>query len=56
MAKRFGPVRDQNGVVWMENMILSREYYEKFIKGAELPTYEDLPFWDSHDQNIVEVD
>jgi hypothetical protein len=67
MTDRIPPLKveqvtvDQNGVVWLHRdsgvTITSREGYEALreIEPA-LPAFEDLPFHDSHDQNIVDVD
>lgn len=55
-------VKDQNGVVWMGPAFMDRSAYETLLWRAAaqgikgLPTYDELPVWDSHDQNIVEVD
>ena len=52
--------RDQNDVIWAETIfggisLMSAEAYEALRDPSE-PKAEDLPFWDSHDQNIVDVD
>ena len=55
-------VRDQNGVVWTfgdgTTGMMSPEAYEYMRPNlaGDAPAYEDLPLWDSHDQNIVDVD
>ena len=53
-------VKDQNGVVWFLGgtlAILSRESYETLCEDIDgAPKYEDLELWDSHDQNVVDVD
>jgi hypothetical protein len=46
--------------VWLGNSILSERAYAALRELAapefDLPAYEDLKLWDSHDQNIVDVD
>jgi len=55
-------VRDQNGVVWFQNDdgargMISQEGYERMTEIYESMTpYLDLELWDSHEQNIVDVD
>lgn len=50
-------VRDQHGVVWAGTWVMSREAYEALRETTpETPRYDDLPLWDSHNQNIVDVD
>lgn len=45
--------RDQNNVVWFPGGFMSKACYEDM----QLPvSFEDLPFCDSHQQNIVDVD
>ena len=54
--------RDQNGVVWFgfeggPQGMTSREGYEYTrTKYEGLPKYEDLEVWDSHQQNMIDVD
>jgi hypothetical protein len=49
--------KDQNGVVWFDNGMMSAEAYirmqAKYPK--ELPLYDDLDLVDCNQQNIVEV-
>lgn len=52
--------KDQNGVVWMSGAFMDRRAYEAVLArsrkaGFEGPAYDDLPVWDSHQQNIVEI-
>ncbi len=58
--------RDQNGVVWFgfanpdgPQGMTTREGYEQMRErapGLRFPPYDDLELWDSHEQNIVDVD
>ncbi len=57
--------RDQAGVVWFGFLnpdgpigMVSRAGYEAMLKQGRLegPAYEDLELWDSHEQNMVDVD
>lgn len=54
--------KDQNGVVWMGPGFMDKKAYEALLQRAisegitGLPTYDELPLWDNHSQNIVEVD
>ena len=43
---------DQNGVVWFDGGMCSRSAYEQ-VTGKDS---EALPLWDSHNQNVVDVD
>lgn len=45
--------RDQNGVVWFDAGMMSRAAFEALNTGV---AFDDLPEWDSHEQDIVEVD
>ena len=55
--KLDGPVKDQNGVVWFGNTLMSADAWRALCaEYPHLPNYEDLPPWDSHDQNVVDVD
>ena len=51
-------VRDQNDVVWFDGGMMSRQQYENIRQQYPevLLTFEKLPLWDSHDQNVVDVD
>lgn len=49
--------RDQNGVVWFERGFMSAAAYRELCKHDDtLMPYDQLEVWDSHNQNIVEVD
>lgn len=55
---------DQNDVVWFKHGFMSLEAYKVFRQYgidtdrdiSQMPPPDELPFWDSHNQNIVDVD
>ena len=50
---------DQNGVVFFDTPpgCMGKDTYIKYQMGHPfLPLYENLPFWDSHEQSWIDVD